>query len=605
MDAKRLLLLVVLVVWGFHATLRAQISVEPSVGKTPEDIVKEVIMGEGVVISNVQFNGINGKLKKDESSQLGTFSNNEKGFPGFFKSGIILCSGDCKMAEGPNDENGKTKLAKTKNVKCKELESIVSPYGVNHPAVLEFDFSSVTSHVQFRYVFASEEYPVYSCSQYNDVFGFFVKDTKKGKPKNIALIPGAELAVSVNNIHPDYGANCKAVNEQYLTMLPEGAKEMQFNGYVGPFVAEADLEPNRTYHIKLAISNVSDLQLESAVFIEALSFNAVDDYGVICLGDGSPSSYSVTDTVPERTVKGMTPEDINNEGGKSGFSFLELDDGGGKPIDPERYIITAETPYDYLFDTVAAGFVGDSIVVTLHSQGDWCNCFFPKKIPVDVILTPKSTNEDGSQLQRIVIPVVVPIVENEPWLSRCLWVLVTIGVLLFLVFYLRALLRKRRFKKSARIKNTYMELKAGVQRESALQDGMRLREKGFFPWFKRWFVPFPDERRTQFWQTPAAGSITFVAGKSKETVFITRSSFNVHKLRMDTFDPTNEDDQKKKLLEMGTVNVYEQRQYKGHLEYDSGSRDDEKYYRILLIVLMLVSIVSIAGLVVFMLKAFV
>ena len=604
MATKRFLLFAILVAWGVFHPVCAQISVNPSTGKTPEDIVREVIMGEGVIISNVQFNGIDGTLGQQESSQLGTFSNNENGFPGFFASGIILCTGYCKVAEGPNNDSGKTQAAEGNKVKCKELESIVSPYSVNHPAVLEFDFSSVTSHVQFRYVFASEEYPVCSCSQFNDVFGFFVKDAKNGKTKNIALIPGTKDAVSVNNIHPDYGAGCKAVNEEYLTMLPNGAKEMQFNGFVGPFVAEADLEPNRTYHIKLAISNVSDMQLESAVFIEALSFNAVDDYGVVCKSDGTPSSYSVTDTVPETTIEVMTLDDINDEGGKSGVSFQELGYGGEDPFDPERYIITAETPYGYLFDTVAAGFVDDSIVVRLHSQGQWCNCFVPEEVPVTVVLTPKSANEDGTQLQQIVIPLVVPVVDGSPWLSRCLWVLVTIGALLLLIFYLRALLRKRRFKKSARIKNTYVELKGGVQRESELQNGLRLREKGFGPWFKRWFVPYPDERRTQPWQTPPAGSLTFVAGRSKETVDVVHSSFNEQKLRMDTYDPNNEDEKKKKLLEMGTIKVYEQKQYKGRLEYDSGSRDDEKYYRIMLVVLMLVSVAAIAVLVFFMLKAF-
>ena len=159
----------------------AQITVNPSAGKTPKQILKEVFVGKGVTISNVEFNGFSGKLTDKDSKQFGTFSNDEKGFPNFFSSGIILCSGNCKIAEGPNDTNGKTEIITDypEGFECNELKKIVSPYSVNCPAVLEFDFSSVSNHVVFRYVFATEEYPNFSCSKFNDVFGFFVKDKRK------------------------------------------------------------------------------------------------------------------------------------------------------------------------------------------------------------------------------------------------------------------------------------------------------------------------------------------------------------------------------------------------------------------------------------------
>lgn len=576
-----------------------QISVNSCNGKTAQEVVEEFVKGNGVKISNAKFNGTDDKLKKKQSSQLGTFTNNEKKFPVFFSSGIIICTGNCKMAEGPNDHDGKTSEASPSGQKCKELEKIVKPYPVNFPAVLEFDFSSVTQHVQFRYVFASEEYPEYSCSQFNDVFGFFVTDTKTGKTENIALIPGTKDAVSVNNIHPDYDPdNCKGVNEQYLTMLPKGSPQMQFDGYVGPFEAVVDLEPNRTYHMKLAISNVSDMRLESAVFIEAMSFNAVDEHGFV-VGEGGkcpvvPNDLKI-DTLPERVVKGVPYEEL-----KKGYEFGILIEPSDykKPINLDDYDITLDPKYDALLDTVAAEVRGDSIYVMLRLRGDWCNCFSPEKIPVDIILTPKS-GSDG-EMEQIVIPRVVPIVDRGSWFSRCLWVLITIAALLLFVFYLRALLKKNRFKKSARIDYTYMETRGSMLRETDLQNGIKLREKTFLAWVKRWLVPFRDERRFYNWRVPSAGGITFVASRSREWVYITKESFNPRKMRMGDYDPKENEAE---LVEMADdIKVYQNGKYQGHLEYNGGGKNDEKYYRIIITVLMALSIAAILVLTFLMLR---
>ena len=581
----------------------AQISVTPCHGKTPQEVIDQVIIGNGVTITNVQFNGKKKSISKNKTTQLGTFTNNEKGFPGFFSSGIILCTGNCKIAEGPNNTGSATDgVLPLFPYKCKELENIVKPYSVNNPAVLEFDFSSVTKHVQFRYVFASEEYPEFSCSAFNDVFGFFVTDTKTNKTKNIALIPGTNKAVSVNNIHPDYGSDCKAVNAEYLTMLPDGSKKMQFNGYVGPFEAVVDLEPNRTYHIKLAISNVSDRMLESAVFIEAMSFNAVYDDGTIVKGVGSKSTFSRTDTLPERIAEGVSYDELKK--GKN-ISVIALKDiEGQQPIDPERYIISTETKYDYFLDTIYARIVDDSIVVTIRSKGQWCDCFFPSDIPVNVVLTPKEKRKDGEELHRIVKPVDVPIVERSPWLVRCLWVLLTMAGLVLFLIYLWGLLKKNRFKKSGRIMERHLELNGSQWVMTGWKQGRRLREKGFIAWANRWLVPFRDERRTLNWTTapPHAGSITFVAAELKNKVYMTRGSFNAQKMKMASFNPKDPKD-KRKLLRVDPISIYKDGSCCGELKYDSGKTDDEKIYRIVVGVFMAVSIVAFCVLAFMMIKA--
>ena len=60
--------------------------------------------------------------------------------------------------------------------------------------VYEFDFVAGGDEIEFEYVFASDEYSNYTCSQFNDVFGFFISGPGINGPysnngKNIALIP--------------------------------------------------------------------------------------------------------------------------------------------------------------------------------------------------------------------------------------------------------------------------------------------------------------------------------------------------------------------------------------------------------------------------------
>ena len=584
----------------------AQISIQPAGKKSAGTIVMGNLKGNGVKISKVKFNGVEGALNAKKSVQFGTFTNNEKGFPGFFSSGIILCTGDCMMAEGPNNIDGKTSLAQYYPPnKCIELEKIVAPYSVNQPAILEFDFSSITKHVQFRYVFASEEYPRFSCSEFNDVFGFFVTDNVSGITKNIALIPGTDKAVSVNNIHPDYGEDCKAVNEQYLTMLPTGSKKMQFNGFVGPFIAEFDLEPNRTYHIKLAISNVSDLDLESAVFIEAASFNAVDDNGLVVGKNETPEEPvkpTVTHTLSERNAEEVPLENLKKTS-KQGIFLKKLDID--EPIDPNVYIITAETDHDILFDTIGASINNDSVYLYLHLRNRLCDCFVPEKIHATVVLTPKSNN--GEELpHKIVIPYAAPIVKDIPWLTRCFWVIVTLVALLLFMLYLQGLLRKSRFKKTARMENSYVEDENS--RKEVQKKGRLLREKGFLPWLNRWFNPFTDERCSMSFTRPKTKQLTLVAGKSKESVLLTKACHDEKTMIITNYVPQPEGSgPKEKYIRITSGEQIEirdrNRNLLGHLTFTANGKDDEGGYRLFVGVLFAVSAVTFVTLAFMTIKA--
>ena len=248
-------------------TVSAQVTVQSSNGSSAEDLVRSVLVGEGVVVSNVMFNYSAAVLNTTTGAQLGTFTNNLTGFPGLtFSSGLILATGDVSVAVGPNDDTGASE-AVTNFVDCSELESLVNYLTLYNPAVLEFDFMTTADMVTFNYVFASEEYPEFVDMGYNDVFGFFVTDLTTNQTTNVALIPNTNLPVTIDNVN-DHSYS------QYYHELSYDSPWMQYDAYVGPFAATFSVVPCRLYHIKLAISNVDDDAYDSAVFLEAQSFSA-------------------------------------------------------------------------------------------------------------------------------------------------------------------------------------------------------------------------------------------------------------------------------------------------------------------------------------------
>ena len=276
-------------------------------------------------------------------------------------------------------------------------------------------------------------------------------------------------------------------------------------------------------------------------------------------------------------------------------------------LNPDLFDISFDVENSFLYEDLKWHIKNDTvIVIELHPKGEWCECLFPKGVNIKMTSTPKPEVllEYGKKYQQSVFPIHLTVIKDRPWFFRCFWVLILLLLLLLFIVYLRALLKKNRFKKSARIKFTYMEMRGSLLKETELQSGKRLRQKGFVPWINRWLVPFRDEYNSTHWQTPPADEITFVAARSKETVNLTKDSFNPHKMRMGDYDPNDTEQEKKKTLEMeDAIKIYDGKKYQGRLEYYSGGANDEKYYRIAIRVLIFVSIVAEAILIYMMIKS--
>lgn len=184
--------------------------------------------------------------------------------------GILLTSGKITNAIGPNDQENKT-YDQGRN--GDNLLNTVTGRNTKDACKFEFDIIPAGDSLKFDFVFASEEYNEWVGSQYNDVFGFFISgpgisgDPGIGAEHNIALIPGTNQAVTINNVNNGSHASHYYDNE--------GGQYVQYDGFTRGLSAHASVQPCTSYHLKLVVADASDRKYDSGVFIAKVKSNAV------------------------------------------------------------------------------------------------------------------------------------------------------------------------------------------------------------------------------------------------------------------------------------------------------------------------------------------
>ena len=261
-------------------TCSLQAQIEVSGGNqnpwTPQNLIQNVFLGEGVDVSNITYTG--------DDASVGYFQNGLADVG--IERGIVMASGHAIGALGPNNASGNSEGPVNSSATCPELGQLTTS-ALNDVATYSITFTPVSDTLRFRYVFASEEYPEYACSSFNDVFGFFISGPNPSggnyNIENIALIPDpadptgftfTNLPVTINNVN-DQGVNPGAgCNYDYGTYYNSnaGGQNLQYDGYLDVFTAQAIVIPCETYTIKLAVADAGDSAFDTAVFLEAKSF---------------------------------------------------------------------------------------------------------------------------------------------------------------------------------------------------------------------------------------------------------------------------------------------------------------------------------------------
>ena len=266
-------------------------------------LINNVFSDGSVTINNVQVFG--------QPEQYGFFSNG-MGAVGI-DSGIVLASNQLSAITnsttapswfpaptGLNTAFGFPWMGSTSNNNLLNVsasvpallgQSFSAASSIQSACAISFDFVPTQDTMKFNFVFASDEWNSYPCTQFNDVFGFFVAgpgitgtyNSPVGFPNaaNVAFVPGTTIPITISSItHPTATGSCNSAhNSQYYLTGNSGGSTLNANTTV--IQIEFPVQLCQTYNFTMAIGNANDQALQSAVYMQANSFGGTTPFNAI------------------------------------------------------------------------------------------------------------------------------------------------------------------------------------------------------------------------------------------------------------------------------------------------------------------------------------
>jgi outer membrane protein OmpA-like peptidoglycan-associated protein len=282
-----------------------------------DEWVKKNFTGQGVVVGNIKVKGY----------PLSTLSYTSTGNILKLQKGLILSSGNSYNVAGYNNSHNQSSTFGDvmKPEADQDLVGIIKGklYDI---CSIEFDFVPLDNTIQFNYQFGSDEYPEYVDSPYNDVFAFIVSDDSTSR--NIALIPGTKVPVSINTVNfktnsehfidnnlykqvtikrqeplkstfkgtlpgrvlrgigSIFTVSGPAAGDQVViqpdaelmkTLDPNLYRNLRYDGITNKLIAQTYVTPYKKYRLKIILADVADNIYDSGVFIEDRSLTSKKD----------------------------------------------------------------------------------------------------------------------------------------------------------------------------------------------------------------------------------------------------------------------------------------------------------------------------------------
>ncbi len=256
--------LLVILLFSLHSNAQLVTNIDNA-----NNLVKNVLLGPGVKVTNIQYNGA--------SVALGYFDGSKSNIG--LKSGILMTTGTVignDGPQGPNDspsagmDNGYAGNNLLDQIIAKETPAGNMPKKTFNAATLEIQFTPMSDTVKFSYVFGSEEYPEFVGSEFNDLFAFFISGPGIPGQKNIALLPNG-TPVTINNVNDQGNPNAK-----YYVNNKNG-QTVQYDGFTRVLTAMSPVQCGASYTLTITIADVGDAAFDSGLFLQANSLSAKVD----------------------------------------------------------------------------------------------------------------------------------------------------------------------------------------------------------------------------------------------------------------------------------------------------------------------------------------
>ena len=392
---------------------------------TEQYLVNDVLLGSGLTTSNFLSQGF--------AQGIGYFDGTNANIG--FDEGVILSTGGLDFVTG--GFGGGSGISGEADLEL-ALNQINLFWDVNNVTVLEFDFVAESESVTFNYVFGSSEYTGYTCSVFNDIFGFFlsgpgINGIYSNNAVNLAYIPDPEgfndyqtwldnntglytnTPVAVNTVNsgepsgfggsaqcdeidPNWGSyNIFWIDNDYAfgpyqgpnpPPAPEGTVQ-GLTGFTVPLQATYNgLICGETYHIKLAIADASDTALNSVVFLEANSFSSPAVEVSSFNSEAELSGSSVLEGCGDLNLQFIRSGDMSMDLDLSlsysgdavmGVDYENLPDQIVIPANQEEFVL----PIEVFYDGVGEGI--ESIIITVEGASVECSDLDSQVIELSII----------------------------------------------------------------------------------------------------------------------------------------------------------------------------------------------------------------------------
>ena len=221
-------------------------------------LVKNTLIGNGVFVNSLTVNGT--------ENSIGYFDATKTNL-GIAK-GILISTGDVYNAIGPNNT---TNAGNSNNLGNSPFLLSLATDSMFDASTISIRFIPSADTTTFNFVFASEEYPEFVGSKFNDVFGFFVKGAGYNNYQNVAFLPGTTTPISINTIN-------SSTNSQYYRDNSL-SNDIQYDGFTVPIKIKIKTVPCTAYTLIIVISDVKDFLYDSGIFLEEGSLQSALDAG--------------------------------------------------------------------------------------------------------------------------------------------------------------------------------------------------------------------------------------------------------------------------------------------------------------------------------------
>ncbi len=311
--------------------------------------------------------------------------------------GIIFSTGNVTNAPGPCGGNAATNNGGPSDADLAQLAGI----SVQDATGIEFDFIPTIDQLTFNYVFASEEYCEW-VGQYNDAFGFFISGPGINGPfsngaENIAIVPGTNTNVAINTVN--HQTNTQYFNPNSISTCggQTNCNDIKYDGYTHIFQAIAEnLVPCETYHIKLVVGDANDFIFDTAVFLEANSFDAGGEFAIDAYVPGTNGNtavegcqdgvFSFTRISNDITVP-LTISFTVGGTATAGLDFVPFPTTITIPAGENLFLLTVEILSDLLAEGIET--------ITIELPEDACSCIGQTaEINIEDYLTLEVETED-------------------------------------------------------------------------------------------------------------------------------------------------------------------------------------------------------------------